>query len=292
MKIAVCVKRELDARGPFQLASETKTLDVSGLVEVMDPASAAALSLAVQLAGSDDEILICSVGGREADRVLRMGLSYGATRAMRIWDSSFDRQLPSTKTISLLLSKVVEGFDIVLCGSKSLCGGSAFTGPAIAQMLGLPQIDGASWWNVEPDGKAVEAHRRKEHGDKEVVRCLLPVLMTVDADEVEAPYPSLPALLAAAEADIKVVDANALELTSRDMKDSESSTFEKHVPPRPRVRKSADSTEGMSSADMMAMLSGGGSAGKSKGGPLEGDADAVAEGLFKFLKDKGFIGAA
>lgn len=285
MRIAICIKQELDAKGPFQLTNETEKLDTSSLVTIVDPASQAALSLTKSLLPQGNHtITVMTVGNISTERALRTCLSMGATDAIRIWDSSFEREEPSAIVVARLLAAATKEYDLIICGSKSLCGALGFVGPAIAECHNYPQISSVSWWEIDHAGKALTAHRRKEHGDREVVRCAMPAVLTVDDDAAEAPYPSFPAMLNAEYAEIQVMDLAALGLTSRGIQDKSSGRFERYTPPRPRTKKaSGPDTSSMSAADIMKMLSGGGG-GKSSNSVAEGTTEKVVKKMIDFLK--------
>jgi electron transfer flavoprotein beta subunit len=285
MRIAICIKQELDANGPFQLTYETEKLDTSSLVTIVDPASQAALSLTKALLPQGDHtITVMTVGNVSTERALRTCLSMGASEAIRIWDSSFEREEPSAMVVSRLLAAASKDYDLILCGSKSLCGSLGFIGPAIAESHGYPQISSVSWWEIDKAGKSLTAHRSKEHGDREIVRCAMPAVLTIDDDAADAPYPSFPAMLNAEYAEIQVMDLAALDLTSRGIQDKSSSRLDKYISPRPRTKKaSGPDTSGMSAADMMKMLSGSGG-GKSSNSVAEGTTDKVVKKMIEFLK--------
>ncbi|CDX03960.1 Electron transfer flavoprotein beta-subunit [Desulfitobacterium hafniense] len=285
MRVAICIKQELDAKGPFQLTNETEKLDTSSLVAVLDPASQAALALTKALLPQGDHgITVMTVGNKPTERALRTCLSLGATDGIRIWDSSFERDEPSAIVVTRLLAAASKDYDLIVCGSKSLCGGLGFVGPALAECHGYPQISSVSWWEIDQKNKALAAHRRKEHGDREVVRCPMPAVLTVDEDAAEAPYPSFPAMLKAEYAEIQVMDLAALGLTGRGIQDKSSGRLEKYIPPRPRTKKAAGpDASGMSAADMMKMLSGGGG-GKSSNTVAEGTTEKVVKKMMDFLK--------
>ncbi|BAE85573.1 electron transfer flavoprotein subunit beta/FixA family protein [Desulfitobacterium hafniense] len=290
MRIAICVKQELDAKGPFQLTNETEKLNTSGLVAILDPASQAALSLTKALLPEGDHtITAITVGNPSAERALRTCLALGAAEAVRIWDSALEREEPSALVVARLLAAATKEYDLIVCGSKSLCGTLGFVGPAIAECQDYPQISSASWWEIDQESKTMTAHRSKEHGDREVVRCALPAVLTVDAEAAEAPYPSFPAMLEAEYAEIQVRDLADLGLNSRGIQDKSSGRLERYLPPRPRTKKSSGpDTSSMSASEMMKMLSGGGG-GKSTNAVAEGPTEKVVKKMLEFMKKNELI---
>jgi electron transfer flavoprotein beta subunit len=116
--------------------------------------------------------------------VLREALYRGADRVILVSDRKFAGA--DTQATSYTLSRAIEkaallngGFDLVLCGRQAIDGDTAQVGPQVAEKLGWPQITYAETI-VSLQDTDVIVQRAFEQGI-ELVRCSLPVLLTVVA---------------------------------------------------------------------------------------------------------------
>jgi electron transfer flavoprotein beta subunit len=286
MRIAVCVKQEYDVSGSFSLTEATKSADMYGLVCIANPADVAALSLVRQTFGQDvATVTALTVGPETTERTLRTCLSLGADNAVRIWDDTLKEDTLNTLVVARLLAAAIlnQGFDLIVCGSAGLSGGSGFVGPALADYLGCGQICSVSRLALEQPG-ALTAHRRLEHGDREIVRGKLPLVITIDAGTADAAYASFPQMLAAERAEITALNLAHIGLKPADGRISAGGKFVQYIPPRPRTKKSAGpDTSNMTAAQKMQMLSGGG--GKQKSAFVEGSPQKAAKEMIRFLEE-------
>jgi electron transfer flavoprotein beta subunit len=179
-------------------------------------------------------------------------------------------------------------FDLVVCGSKGLCGGSGYVGPALAEYLGFAQVCSVSSLDFILGRTALTLQRRLDHGDREVVVCQLPAVITVDEGSAEVPYASLPSVLAAQRIGVKVLDLAAVGLKPADARPSTGGRFLNYVQPRPRTKKVPALDTSLSPMQMMQQISGGGGPKKS-GGPVEGDPKKVAAEIVRFLASNSLL---
>src|SRR5438552_6179206 len=85
------------------------------------------------------EVVVISMGGEEAARVLRSGLAMGADRAIHLLDPKFKGS--DEFTVAAAIAKAIQkdgGADLVLAGVQSDDLGTGMTGTMIAEFLGVP----------------------------------------------------------------------------------------------------------------------------------------------------------
>lgn len=291
MRVALCVKEVLDTTGPLSLIEETKSLARFGLVPVVNPADLSALMLVRNaLPANVATITAISLGPKSAERALRTCLALGADVGMRVWDSALEGSECGGNLAARVLASVVMkfGFDLVVCGSKGLCGASGYVGPALAEYLNFAQICSVSHLQISDAQDIVTMHRRLDHGDREIVSCRLPMVITVDEGVVDIPYASLPSVLAAERSKIQTLDFAALGLKSSDSKAVVPNAFLNYIPPRPRTKKALTPDASSSQAQRMLQAMGGGAA-KKTGGPVEGEPKKVAGEIVRFLTANGLL---
>ncbi len=119
-------------------------------------ALAAALILRGELGG---QVTAAALGpASREDRVLAMALRAGCDRAVRAWDAETAEldYLGVAKVLAAVTERV--GFDLVIVGDRSQDEGQGATGPAVAQLLGVPHL--GRLVDVRGDDGAVVATQR------------------------------------------------------------------------------------------------------------------------------------
>jgi electron transfer flavoprotein beta subunit len=215
MKIISCMKAVPDP-GSRLIINETKTwIKDQDLTFVASEADNYALEEALRLKEKNGgEVLVLSMGGEEAARVLRSGLAMGADRAIHLLDPKFkggDEFATATA-----LAKAIEkdgGADLILTGVQSDDLGTGMTGTMLAELLGV--VHATVVVGVEPGGdeKTLKVRRELEGGINETVSVMLPALLTIQFGINQPRYASLKGIMAAKKKDFKVWSAADLGLS-------------------------------------------------------------------------------
>ncbi|MBA3038010.1 MAG: hypothetical protein FP814_16165 [Desulfobacterium sp.] len=287
MRIALCVKQVFDATGPLSLMEETESLDNMGLVPVVNPADLAALAMVKQaLPPGLAKVTAINIGPKSAEQALRACVALGADEAVRIWDSSVMAGKFGVDIIVRVLAAAIStlGFDLIVCGSKGLCGASGYVGPALAEHLDFAQVCSVSNLEISPQRDALTLHRRLDRGDREIVVCKLPAVITVDKGSAEVSYASLSDLLASERIEIPVMDFASIGLKSSDVKPGSSGRFMHYIPPRPRTKKSPLPDP---SLNPLQIISGG--AAKKSSNLVEKEPNKAAAEIVRFLESNGIL---
>jgi electron transfer flavoprotein beta subunit len=291
MLIAVCVKHEMDPSGPFSLTEETSSLDGMGMVPITNPADRTALALVRSFFPVETaKVIALSVGPKSSECALRECLSLGADDAIRVWDDKFSGNPPGGAGVARVLSCLIAslGFDLVVCGSHSLGGASGYVGPAIAEALDFAQVSSVTHVELLADGTGLLLHRRLDRGDREIVVCQLPAVLTVDDGAVEIPYAPFPHLLAAERRSIVVRDLASLGLKPADVQSPDGAQLNQYISPRPRTKKSAAPEKALTPMQLMQQAMGGGGA-KKNSNVVEGEPKKAAAEIVRFLASNGLL---
>jgi electron transfer flavoprotein beta subunit len=248
-----------------------------------------AIEWAVQLReeGLIDELTLVSLGPERVQEVLWQGLAMGADQAVHVAgdDRSWSAQVAAT-----VLAKAVGEMtaDLILCGRRSSDGGSACVGPAVAELLGVPQVTAACRLELSADLTLAVVHRRLERGRREIVECQLPALVTVAAGLSEPRYVSLMALKRARKRELRCLSLEELGYSTEGPE--MGSPVVKPVavsPPRPRPRPVFVPRGDLPAYERIRLLLAG--APPRHGNWLEGDPEDVAEEIVSFLITNGIV---
>ena len=291
LHICVCIKQTPDSASVY-IDPVTGQVDTERFVQVLNPADACAVEVAVRLKEQvDATVKALTLGPKDAEGALRAALAIGAGSALRLWNPQAGAWGPFTVAAALAACLRHEATipDLILCGDAASDWSSGIVGPALAQQLSLPQVTGVVQLNLLKEQKPIPLRlvRKLERGYRELLEAELPLLLAVTSDLNEPRYPSLPAHLAALKAHIPVLDPlplmDDLWLNSSD----EMTLLEIHSPrPRPHRIPAPDSQH--SAYQRIGEIVAGGTTGR-QARLVEGPPGELARELVEFLKAKGFV---
>ncbi len=305
MHICVCVKQTPDSSSVY-VDPVSGQVDYERFVQVLNPADACAVEAAVRLKEQlGGMVLALTLGPVDAEGALRAALAIGADTAIRLWHPQASDWGPFTVAAALAayirrgqggdtVGRKVTSLppfmpDLVLCGDVSSDWASGTVGPALAEMLDLPQITGVMQLKVvgKQDTVRLQVTRRLERGYRELLEVQPPLLITVTSDLNEPRYPSLPAHMTALRAKIPLLDPQTLFGESLQFESDETTLLEMHTP-RPRPRRIAAPDSHHSAFERIGEIVSGGAIGRQTR-LVEGPTEELAKALVEFLKSKGFV---
>jgi len=291
MHICVCVKQTPGSSSVY-VDPISGQVDYERFVQVLNPADACAVEAAVRLKELlGGTVLVLTLGPEDTEGALRAALAIGADTAIRLWHPQADNWGPFTVAAALAayIKHQASLPDLVLCGDASSDWASGTVGPALAEMLDLPQITGVMQLNVVA-GLAparLQVMRRLERGYRELLEAQPLLLITVTSDLNEPRYPSLPAHIAALQAKIPCFDLHTLLGESLHYESDETTLLEMHIP-RPRPRRIAAPDSHHTAFERIGEIVSGGAIGRQTR-LIEGTSEELAKVLVEFLLDKGFV---
>ncbi|MBI3975816.1 MAG: electron transfer flavoprotein subunit beta/FixA family protein [Armatimonadetes bacterium] len=217
MNIIVCLKQVPDTEAPIRIRPDGTGIDETGLNLVMnyydEHATEAALRLREQFGGT---VTAVAVGPERAREALRQALAMGADEAALLRDPQLDGadHLQVARALAAFITPRTP--DVVICGKLSTDDNAAVVGPALAEVLDLPQATAIARLEVDPNRARATVHRELE-GAVEVLEVPLPALFTVERSLNEPRYPSLPGIMKAKRKEIAVMDLAALGLSPEEV---------------------------------------------------------------------------
>lgn len=177
MKILVAIKRVVDHNVRIRVRPDGTGVETTGVRMSMNPFCKHAVEAAVQLseAGHGDEIVVVSIGPKQATDVILTALAMGAHRGILV---ETDAEL-ETLAIAKLLARVVaeENPDIVLLGKQSVDDDSNHVGQMLAALTDRPQATFAS--AIKVVGQTLEVTREVDAGTQ-TLAIALPAVVTAD----------------------------------------------------------------------------------------------------------------
>jgi electron transfer flavoprotein beta subunit len=217
MKIVSCIKAVPDPASRLVINESKNWIKDADLTFVASEADNYAIEEALRLKEKHGgEVVVLSMGGEEAARVLRSGLAMGADRAIHLLDPKFKGS--DEFTVAAAIAKAIQkdsGADLVLAGVQSDDLGTGMTGTMMAEFLGLPHATVVV--GVESDGKSLKVRRELEGGMNETVELPMPALLTIQFGINQPRYASLKGIMAAKKKEFKVWSATDLGLADNEI---------------------------------------------------------------------------
>jgi len=201
-KILVLLREACDPRPPVRLTADGYDVRERGLRRIANPADLCALEQALKLAEiQKGSVTVVAIGPQRLDDHLRLALSMGAERAIRVWESAFKGGDSSAD--ASLLQRIIEILqpDYFLTGHRLLDRGADPVPALAAARLGMPCV--AASLSVESHDGEVEVLRKCDRGARQLVGTSTPCALLFTDGCCEVRYPSHQALMAALEQPIE-----------------------------------------------------------------------------------------
>ena len=198
MKVLVPVKREIDYNVKVRVKADGSGVDLANVKMSMNPFDEISVEQAIRLkeAGQADEIVVVSVGVKQAQETLRTALAMGADRAILVIASEDVHHDIEPLTVAKILKGIIdeEQPGLVLCGKQAIDNDMNATGQMVSALMGWSQATFASEVAIEGD-KAVVT--REVDGGLQTIKVSMPTVITVDLRLNEPRYASLPNIMKA-----------------------------------------------------------------------------------------------
>jgi len=198
MKVLVPVKRVIDYNVKVRVKADGTGVDLANVKMSMNPFDEIAVEEAIRMKekGSAEEVVVVSIGVKQAQETLRTALAMGADRAILIEAASDVHDDVEPLAVAKLLAKVVEeeGPGLVLMGKQAIDNDMNATGQMLSALLGWSQATFASKIEIEGDHAQVT---REVDGGLQTIKVKMPAIVTADLRLNEPRYASLPNIMKA-----------------------------------------------------------------------------------------------
>ena len=198
MKVLVPVKRVIDYNVKARVKADGSGVDLSNVKMSMNPFDEIAVEEAIRLKekGVASEIVVVSVGVKQAAETIRTALAMGADRGILVVAADDVHQDIEPLAVAKILKAIVaeEAPGLVLMGKQAIDNDMNATGQMLAALLGWAQATQAGKVEVAGDKATVT---REIDGGLQVIEVTLPAIVTADLRLNEPRYASLPNIMKA-----------------------------------------------------------------------------------------------
>ncbi len=198
MKVLVPVKRVIDYNVKVRVKADGTGVDLANVKMSMNPFDEIAVEEAIRLKekGVASEIVVVSVGVKQAQETLRTALAMGADRAILVVAADDVHQDIEPLVVAKILAKVAadEQPGLIIAGKQAIDNDMNATGQMLAALLGWSQATFASDVVIEGDKARVT---REVDGGLQTIEVKLPAIITADLRLNEPRYASLPNIMKA-----------------------------------------------------------------------------------------------
>lgn len=208
MKILVCISKTPDTTAKIAFTDNNTKFDNSGVQWIINPYDEwYALVRAIELEEADAGTIIhlVSVGGPDADPIIRKALALGGDEAIRVNADSHDGYYVSSQIAAVAKQG---GYDLILTGKETIDYNGSSIGGMVAELLDLPYVALAT--KLELNGTHTVITREIEGGE-EVCEADLPLVISAQKGMAEARIPNMRGIMAARTKPLKVVEPVAAE---------------------------------------------------------------------------------
>ncbi|CRL12389.1 electron transfer flavoprotein subunit beta/FixA family protein [Phaeobacter italicus] len=218
MKVLVPVKRVIDYNVKVRVKADGSGVDLANVKMSMNPFDEIAVEEAIRLkeAGKADEIVVVSIGVKQAQETLRTALAMGADRAILVVAADDVHTDIEPLAVAKILAKVVEEEQpgLVLAGKQAIDNDMNATGQMLSALLGWSQGTFASELDIDGDNAVVT---REVDGGLQTIKVKMPAIVTVDLRLNEPRYASLPNIMKAKKKplDEKTADDYGVDVSPR-----------------------------------------------------------------------------
>ena len=208
MKIAVCISKTPDTTAKIAFTDNNTKFADQGVQWIINPYDEwYALVRAIELKEKDPSTIIhlITVGGADADPIIRKALALGGDEAIRVNTDSHD-----SFSIATQIAEVAKqgSYDLVFTGKETIDYNSSSVGGMLAELLGLPFISLAT--KVEINNSTATVTREIEGGE-ETDEVALPVVISCQKGVAEQRIPNMRGIMAARTKPLKVTEPAAAD---------------------------------------------------------------------------------
>jgi electron transfer flavoprotein beta subunit len=209
MKILVCISKTPDTTSKIAFKDGNTKFDEAGVQWIINPYDEwYALVRAIELKEKDASIVLhlITVGGADAEPIIRKALALGGDEAIRV-----NAQSDDSFYVAAQIAEVVKqgAYDLILTGKETIDFNSSAVGGMVAELVDLPYISLAI--KVELNGTTLTVSREIEGGE-EVNEVVLPAVVSCQKGVAEQRIPNMRGIMAARTKPLKVIEPAAVDI--------------------------------------------------------------------------------
>lgn len=203
MKIVVCISHVPDTATRIKISSDGKNIDKSGVSFVINPYDEFAVEEALKTKEKfGGEVIAISIGDVQNKETIKKALAMGCDKGILLKTSKTLDSLSVAQILSAEIKNINP--EIVFVGKQSVDYDSSAVGQMLAELLNFTSV--GTVVKLEINDKNVIAEREIE-GGREVVKTVLPTVITCQKGLNEPRFPSLKNIMQAKSKPIEEKDA-------------------------------------------------------------------------------------
>lgn len=207
MKILVCISKTPDTTSKIAFKNNNTQFEEAGVQWIINPYDEwYALVRAIELKEKDASIAVhlVTVGGADAEPIIRKALALGGDEAIRINATSDD----SFYIASQIAEVAKGGYDLILTGKETIDYNSSSIGGSVAGLLDVEFVSLATKFDLAGTTATIT---REIEGGEETAEVSLPVVVSCAKGVAEQRIPNMRGIMAARTKPLKVVEPAAVD---------------------------------------------------------------------------------
>jgi electron transfer flavoprotein beta subunit len=203
MNILVCISKTPDTTAKIAFTEGNTKFDENGVQWIINPYDEwYSLVRAIELKEKDPttNIHLITVGGPEAEPIIRKALALGGDEAIRVNINSNDSFVIAQQIAAIAKQG---SYDLIMTGKETIDYNSACIGSMLSAILDLPFVSLAN--HLEMNGNTATIQREIEGGE-ETNEVILPMIISCQKGMAEQRIPNMRGIMAARTKPLKVVD--------------------------------------------------------------------------------------
>ena len=203
MNILVCISKTPDTTAKIAFTEGNTKFDENGVQWIINPYDEwYSLVRAIELKEKDPttNIHLITVGGPEAEPIIRKALALGGDEAIRVNSNSNDSYVIAQQIAAIAKQG---SYDLIMTGKETIDYNSACIGSMLSAILDLPYVSLAN--HLEVNGNTATIQREIEGGE-ETNEVILPMIISCQKGMAEQRIPNMRGIMAARTKPLKVVD--------------------------------------------------------------------------------------
>ncbi len=209
MKILVCITKTPDTTAKIAFTDNNTKFSQAGVQWIINPYDEwYSLVRAIELKEKDPSLVIhlITVGGADAEPVIRKALALGGDEALRINAESQDSFFIASQIANIARQG---SYDVIFTGKETIDFNSAAIGGMLSELLDIPFVSLATKFDL--NGTTATITREIESGE-EVCEVSLPVLVSCQKGVAEARIPNMRGIMSARTKPLKVSEPVAADI--------------------------------------------------------------------------------
>ncbi|MFN4006930.1 MAG: electron transfer flavoprotein subunit beta/FixA family protein [Chitinophagaceae bacterium] len=207
MKILVCISKTPDTTSKIAFKEGNTQFDDAGVQWIINPYDEwYALVRAIELKEANPATIVhlVTVGGADAEPIIRKALALGGDEAIRVNTDSND-----SYTIAAQIADVAKngGYDLVFTGKETIDYNGSSIGAMVAELIDAPYISVATKFDLNGSTATVT---REIEGGEEVAEVNLPVVVSCAKGVAEQRIPNMRGIMAARTKPLTVKEPTAV----------------------------------------------------------------------------------